>query len=213
VTLAYAHSIDGSIAFRPGRPLAISGRQSRTLTHTLRALHDAILVGIGTILADNPRLTVRHARGQDPQPVIIDSRLRLPQEAHVLHDHRSPVIIAADGVEEAREASLTGLGARVLRVPAGCQGLLDLAVALQRLRETGITSVMVEGGAQIITSFLRERLVDQLVLTLAPMYVGGLRAVNPLQLDIPDLPHLGEVAWERFGDDLVLWAQPLRNDP
>jgi len=212
VTLAYAQSIDGSIAYRPGRPLSLSGPDSLTFTHTLRSLHDAILVGIGTILADNPHLTVRHLRGEDPQPVIIDSRLRLPREAHVLQDSRSPVIITADGVDDAREASLTTAGARVVRVPSGYQGLLDMPVALRRLGKIGISSVMVEGGAQIITSFLRDQLMDQLILTLAPVYVGGLRAVNPLQLDIPNLPRLRDVAWERFGDDLVLRAEPLRDD-
>ena len=211
VTLAYAQSIDGSIAFRPGRPLTLSGSDSLILTHTLRSIHDAILVGIGTILADNPHLTVRYVTGDDPRPVIIDSRLRLPREAHVLQDSRSPVIVTANGVDHAREAWLTNAGARVLRVSSGYQGLLDLPTALRRLGKMGISSVMVEGGAQIITSFLRDQLMDQLVLTLAPVFVGGLRAVNPLQLDIPNLPRLGDVTWQRFGDDLVLRAEPLRN--
>jgi len=74
VTLSYAQSLDGCIAARPGQPLAVSGPLSLTLTHQLRAAHDAILVGIGTVLADNPRLTVRLVEGQHPQPVVVDSR-------------------------------------------------------------------------------------------------------------------------------------------
>ena len=92
VTLTYAQSLDGSIAATPGRPLSISGPVSMTLTHALRAAHDAILVGIGTILADNPQLTVRYLKGKDPQPVIVDSRLRCPLDARVLrHDPPVPV--------------------------------------------------------------------------------------------------------------------------
>src|SRR5262249_3832268 len=81
VTLSYAQSVDGSIAARPGQPLALSGAQSMTLTHQLRVAHDAILVGIGTVLADNPRLTVRLVEGKNPQPIVADSHLRFPLSA------------------------------------------------------------------------------------------------------------------------------------
>ena len=82
VTLSYAQSLDGCIAAKRGQPLALSGPQSLTLTHQLRSAHDAIMVGIGTLLADNPRLTVRLVEGRDPQPVVLDSRLRFPSEAN-----------------------------------------------------------------------------------------------------------------------------------
>jgi riboflavin-specific deaminase-like protein len=78
VTLSYAQSLDGSIADRPGRPLALSGEASMALTHSLRASHEAILVGIGTVLADNPSLNVRLVAGKNPQPIVVDSRLRFP---------------------------------------------------------------------------------------------------------------------------------------
>ena len=90
VTLSYAQSLDGSIADRPGRPLALSGPQAMALTHGLRAAHEAILVGIGTVLADNPRLNVRLVTGPDPQPVVVDSRLRFPPYANLLSNGRSP---------------------------------------------------------------------------------------------------------------------------
>ena len=83
VTLSYAQSLDGSIADRPGRPLALSGPQAMALTHGLRAAHEAILVGIGTVLADNPRLNVRLVDGPDPQPMVVDSRLRFPPYANL----------------------------------------------------------------------------------------------------------------------------------
>ena len=91
VTLSYAQSLDGSIAARRGFPLQISGTESAQLTHQLRAVHDAILVGIGTVLADDPHLTVRHAQGKDPQPVVLDSQLRFPLGAKLLRE-RSPWI-------------------------------------------------------------------------------------------------------------------------
>ena len=90
VTLSYAQSLDGCIVAQPGQPLALSGAQSLILTHKLRAAHDAILVGIGTVLADNPRLDVRLAPGPDPQPVVVDSRLRFPLNANLLQQPPYP---------------------------------------------------------------------------------------------------------------------------
>ena len=87
VTLTYAQSLDGSIAADPGQPLSLSGPQSLLLTHYLRAAHDAILVGIGTVLADNPLLNVRLVEGKNPQPVIVDSQLRFPLDANLLRRH------------------------------------------------------------------------------------------------------------------------------
>lgn len=183
------------------------------LTHKLRSVHDAILVGIGTIIADNPRLTVRHAVGGNPQPIVLDSRLRLPLEAHVLKNHRRPPwIITAEGVDPAREEPLRKAGARILRIATQSHGFLDLSVLLQRLGEMDIISLMVEGGARIITSFLKDQLVNQLVLTMAPVFVGGLRAVNPLQLDLSSRPRLKDVNYELLGEDLVLRAEPAYDD-
>ena len=99
VTLSYAQSLDGCIAARAGERLALSGPESMQLTHQFRAAHNAILVGIGTVLADNPRLTVRLVQGQDPQPVVLDSHLRIPLEASLLHNSRRPWIAC---LEDAR---------------------------------------------------------------------------------------------------------------
>ena len=174
VTLSYAQSLDGSIADRPGRPLSLSGSQSLAMTHTLRAAHDAILVGIGTVLADNPRLNVRLVPGRDPQPVIVDSRLRFPAYSNLLRNCRTPWIAASNGADPQRQRDLEEMGAKVLVLPSQ-NGWVDLTSLLERLGELGMNSLMVEGGAQIITSFLSFRLVDQVVLTIAPMLVGGLR--------------------------------------
>lgn len=214
VTLSYAQSIDGSIASRPGRPLTLSCKEAMVLTHRLRSIHDGILVGIGTILADNPLLTVRHVNGNSPQPIVVDGRLRLPLEAHALQHHRKiPWIATAEEPDTERERALTNSGVKVLHVPFDEDGLIDLKVLLAQLRELKIGSLMVEGGAQIITSFLKHRLVDQLVLTMAPVYVGGMQAVWPLQLNLTNPPRLENMAWEMCGSDLVLRADVTWHAP
>jgi len=209
VTLSYAQSLDGSIAARPGRPLALSGSKSMALTHGLRAAHDAILVGIGTLLADNPRLNVRLVEGKDHQPIVVDSRLRFPPYANLLRNCRSPWIATSADADPERQAALEQIGARVLRLPAASNGWVDLAALLKHLGELNINSLMVEGGAQIITSFLAARLVDQVVLTIAPMLVGGLRVMDYLgQHQMNCFPRLRQVSYQRLGEDLVLRGEP-----
>ena len=208
VTLSYAQSLDGSIADRPGRPLALSGSQAMAMTHGLRAAHEAILVGIGTVLADNPRLNVRLVSGQDPQPVVVDSRLRFPPYANLLKNRRSPWIATSEGADPERQQALEAAGARVLRLQ-GSNGWVNLAGLLGQLGSLGINSLMVEGGAQIITSFLVSRLVDQVVLTIAPLLVGGLRVVDHLgHSSLRRFPRLKNLSFQQLGDDLVLRGEP-----
>lgn len=205
VTLSYAQSLDGSIADRPGRPLSLSGSQSLTLTHGLRASHDAILVGIGTVLADNPRLNVRLVTGESPQPVIVDTRLRFPSYANLLRTGRAPWIVANEGADPERREALEAMGARVFCLPAA-NGLVNLETLLEQLGNLEIDSLMVEGGAQIITSFLASRLVDQIILTIAPLLVGGLRVVDSLGRG--RFPRLRNLTYQRLGEDLVLMGEP-----
>lgn len=210
VTLSYAQSMDGSIAARPGQPLALSGARSMTLTHQLRVAHDAILVGIGTVLADNPHLTVRLVEGKNPQPIVADSRLRFPLSANLLCQHPlSPWIAAGEQADAGRQAVLEAAGARVLRVPMNPRGQVNLTALLERLGALGIRSVMVEGGARIITSFLAERLVDHMVLTVAPRLVGGIRAIRRFaHADAVHFPRLRNLRYQWLEDDLVLWCDP-----
>ena len=179
VTLSYAQSLDGCITTRRGQPLALSGPQSLRLTHRLRAMHAAILVGIGTVLADNPSLTVRLVEGKNPQPVVLDSRLRFPPDARLLRERASPPWIATlDSAAPERQAVLQAAGARLLLLPPAADGRVSLPTLLECLAGLGVNSLMVEGGAAVITSFLTQRLVDQVVLTIAPCFIGGLHAVG-----------------------------------
>jgi GTP cyclohydrolase II len=208
VTLAYAQSLDGSLAAGHGEPLAISGPASQMLTHRLRASHSAILVGIGTVLADDPQLNVRLVSGKNPQPVILDSHLRTPAGARVF-ELQAPWIAATLPVDPGRAAALEGCGARLLGIPAGEDGRVGLSPLLQHLAELGIQQLMVEGGAAVITSFLQEGLVDLLVLTIAPILVGGLPAVNDLLRNgAGSFPHLTDCEFARLGEDVVVWGRP-----
>ncbi|VAW35638.1 3,4-dihydroxy-2-butanone 4-phosphate synthase / GTP cyclohydrolase II [hydrothermal vent metagenome] len=203
VTLSYAQSLDGSITKQRGQPLALSGQESMTLTHQLRASHDAILVGIGTVLADDPRLTVRLVSGTDPQPIIVDSQLRLPLNARLLNDHpRKPMIATTEASDPQKEAALIAAGATVLRLPATASRQVSLPALLQNLGKLGIKSLMVEGGAAIITSFLAARLVERLVITVAPLLVGGLNAVG--NLNGHGIPQLKNTHSQWLGKDMVL---------
>ena len=206
ITMTYAQSLDGCIAWSKGETLQLSNPQSRKLTHQVRALHDAILVGINTVLRDDPRLNVRLVPGENPQPVVVDSQLRFPLNACLLRDPCvRPIIVAGHDADADRERQLLAAGAQVIRIQEGENGLLDLAQLFQRLKQRGLRSVMVEGGATIITSMLRSRLADQFLLTVAPRFVGGLRAVKSQNGAAFDrLPRLCNVHYQWLADDLIL---------
>jgi len=208
VTLSWAQSLDGSIALEAGRGCALSGAESLALTHAVRASHDAILVGIGTLLADDPRLSVRHWAGRSPGPVVLDSRLRTPPTARVLAagPGRTVRIVCTAAADEARVAPLAQRGADVLRLPAQDNGWVDLPALLDALGGAGVRRLMVEGGARVLTSFLRARLGDYAVVTVAPRLLGGLPVVGELDRDRP--PRFASVATHRLGEDVVL-AGPL----
>lgn len=198
VTLSYAQSLDGSIAARRGEPYALSGQQSLELTHRLRAAHDAILVGIGTVLSDDPQLNVRFAKGNDPQIVILDSTLRLPATAKILANGRRPIVFCVAEADTKASGALRAGGVRVEQQAAS--GRVNLVAALKRLGELGIKNVMVEGGGEIIASFLETGLVDRIVITIAPFYLNGYRipVAAPWRVNVAGSAN--------YGNDLVLWG-------
>ena len=214
VTLSYAQSLDGSIAINRENSLNLSGPESLKVTHQLRASNDAILVGIGTVLTDNPRLTVRFVEGKNPRPVVLDSHLRLPIDANLLKNTNSSPLVATTMDHDAhKRRSLEQAGITVLCVPGDNNGWVDLNYLLACLADLGIGSLMVEGGARVITSFLARRVVDRLVITITPKLVGGLRAVeNPL-VSVRDntggnnhSPKLINFAYEPSGEDIIFRA-------
>lgn len=205
VSLCYAQSLDGCLAARPGQPTRLSGPQSSRLTHQLRAAHDAILVGVGTVIADDPQLTVRLAPGQNPQPVILDSRLRTPLPARLVRQAARPVWIATTpAADPEHRMALESAGARLLALPSDEKGRVSLPALLQALAAQRVCSLMVEGGAQVITSFLAQGLADWVSITIAPVLLGGLPAVSP---ELPCPYRLVEARTRQFGQDVVVFGR------
>jgi len=202
VTLSYAQSIDGSIAVDPNRRLRLSGTDSLRLTHRLRAAHDGILVGINTVLSDDPMLDVRFAEGDNPQPVVVDSRLRMPVGTHLIGNGRRTWVATTDFAENEAQRKLESQGATVIRLPALANGWVDLGALGRELCARRIKRLLVEGGARVITSFLRARLVDYVVVTISPRFVGGYSAVRPLPEGC--FPRMARWSSYRLGEDLVV---------
>lgn len=209
ITLTYAQSLDGCVSAEAGRQTRISNRASQVFAHRLRAIHDAILVGINTVLIDNPRLNVRLADGNDPTPVIVDSRLRTPPNAHVLHHvSAQPIIITTESASQIRAARLKDAGVHVIRVESDKEGRVNLVEAFRCLSDRGVKTVMIEGGARVITNVLAGFFADQLVLTVAPMILGGVQAVESMdELPTNLRPRLKNVIVEPIAGDLVLHGE------
>jgi GTP cyclohydrolase II len=213
VTLSWAQSRDGAIAAAGGVRTPLSCPESLALTHALRAQHAAILVGIGTVLSDDPLLSVRLAPGPQPQTVVLDSRLRLPLGSRLLaRQDVKPWIFCAPqhaGLNpqdlQAKVRALEAAGARVFTV-ARRSGGLDLAEVLASLGREGIGSLMVEGGAHVLRAFLSSNLAHQAVVTVCPFPLEGLRVLED-SVDPERLPGLDGEAREAHGRDTVVWGR------
>jgi diaminohydroxyphosphoribosylaminopyrimidine deaminase/5-amino-6-(5-phosphoribosylamino)uracil reductase len=211
VTVKFAQTLDGRIATATGNSQWLSSPASRRLAHKLRTQHDAIMVGIGTVITDNPQLTVRLVRGRNPTRVILDSKLRVPLEAKVLTNQEvGPTIIATTSkAENDKLSSLRHMGIEVLIVPPDEHGNVTLPHLLEALGKRGISSVLVEGGSEIITSLLRLKLADKLVAIVAPKLMGkGIEAVGDLNItDVSQAVKLSFSRTYRSGEDLVIEAK------
>jgi 3,4-dihydroxy 2-butanone 4-phosphate synthase/GTP cyclohydrolase II len=207
VVLKYAQSIDGRIATLAGDARWISSEAERRISHGLRAACDAVLVGVGTAIVDDPRLTVRMVPGSSPLRVVLDSTLRLPSTAHVFDDEARTVVLTTSSSSEDRRAALRARAVGVHVVEDGPRGV-DLAGALQTLRALGVDSLLVEGGARVITSFFAEKLVDRLVVGIAPTIMGtGVEAVGDLGVaSVAESVRLTNRSVHQVGDDLLVAA-------
>ncbi|MDP8904377.1 MAG: GTP cyclohydrolase II [Chloroflexota bacterium] len=206
VTVHYAQTLDGRLATRTGDSQWISGQPSLVLAHRLRTLHDAVMVGAGTVLADDPRLTARLVEGPSPTRVVVDSTLRLPPSATLVNDRAAPTILATtERASAARRQEFTERGAEVMVLPSARDGRVDLATLLERLGQRGLATVLVEGGAGVITAMLRERRVRRLVVSIAPLVLGaGIEAVGELDImRLRDALTFRRASFSQVGPDVI----------
>jgi riboflavin-specific deaminase-like protein len=173
-------------------------------------MHDAVMVGIDTVLKDDPSLTVRLVKGRNPRRIIVDSTVRIPLKAKVLSDDKATTtILATYRADEKRVKDVETMRARVLQVKENAEGGVDLRAAFKALARQGITSILVEGGARLATSLLRARLVDELLWVIAPKIMGkGIEAVGDLGIrEISQAIPLSVEKTQRAGEDLIVLAR------
>ena len=211
VALKLALSLDGRIATRSGASKWVTGPEARAKVQELRARHDAVAVGIGTALADDPRLTVRDTSllpgGRHPVRVVFDSRLRVPLNSRLVQTSRDIAtwILAGNDAPEPAEQALVDAGCAVVRVPNSAEGRVDVGAALRVLASQGIVSLLVEGGAELAGSLLATRLADELHAFIAPILLGPRGRPGAVDWAGPDTPveapRIVDPRWELCGRD------------
>jgi diaminohydroxyphosphoribosylaminopyrimidine deaminase/5-amino-6-(5-phosphoribosylamino)uracil reductase len=213
VTLKSAITLDGKIATRTGASRWITGELARQESHRLRHAADAILVGVGTVLQDDPQLTTRlpDLQGANPLRVIVDSTLRVPRQAQVtdVASDRRTLIVTTARAPVARREALQVRGVEVVHLPAYDDGRVDLEALLRYLGERGVASVLVEGGATLSATLLRRRLIDKVLLFVAPKIIGGdgISVVGPCGVEtMEQVINLRDVVSQRLGNDVLLEA-------
>ena len=211
VTAKFAMSLDGKIATRIGDSKWISGEKARRRVHRLRAASDAVMVGIGTVLADEPRLTARDKTGgpldRQPLRVVVDTRGRMPVDAPMLGEPGRTLVAVGD-LGEPGAATLRGAGAEVVSLP-GDGPSVDLAALMDALAsEHGVTSMLVEGGATLLGSLFDLGLVDKVIAFVSPVIDGGQTAPPPVAgagfERMADTLRLERVRWDRYGRDMAI---------
>jgi diaminohydroxyphosphoribosylaminopyrimidine deaminase / 5-amino-6-(5-phosphoribosylamino)uracil reductase len=213
VTLKSAITLDGKIATRTGASQWITGELARQEGHRLRHAADAILVGIGTVLHDDPQLTTRlpDQQGRNPLRVIVDSTLRVPLQAQVTNvaSDRRTLIVTTARAPVAHSEALRTRGVEVVCLPAYDNGRVDLEALCRYLGERGVAGVLVEGGATLSATLLRRRLVDKVLLFVAPKIIGGdgISVVGPCGVEtMEQVISLRDMVSQRLGNDVLLEA-------
>ena len=212
VHLKIAQTLDGMIAFRDRSPARVTGNEARALVHRWRAEHDAVLIGAGTIGTDDPRLTVRFAKGRNPAVVVLDGNLSVKPTARIFtgHDSRRVLVFTTPTGRRGHPVKYRELGLRGvdLHVETAIVASIDLARILKQLYRLGIGSILVEGGQQVFTEFLKAGLVDRFSLFVALKFLGqdGLPAVSGSRIDRAQFSHASSasVKVEKVGKDILL---------
>ncbi len=208
VTAKFAASLDGRIATTGGESQWITSEAARAVAHRLRHTHDAVLVGINTVLQDDPALTTRFDGGRSPLRVVVDSTLRIPETARVLDITNGSVLVATTGAASPeRVAGLRAAGVHVEILDRGPGGV-DLGALMAVLGARDLISVLIEGGARVLGAAFDARIVDKVVAMLAPRIIGGVGAPGAVGgIGAPSLaaaPLLHDVTYATAGQDLVV---------
>jgi len=213
ISLKIAQTLDGRIATASGESKWITSSDSRKYVHKMRAQNDVVLVGLGTVLKDDPGLSVRLVKGVNPKRVVLDSELRLPLDAKLLSDnHIEKTIIATTSKASPEKVKqIRDRGATVLKIAGDNNGQVNLLKLMKKLGQEGIISVLVEGGAKVFSSFLKAKLVDKLFIFIAPKILGdGLNAIQNLELNrLSDSLKLHETHIRKIGEDYLLTGNLL----
>ena len=204
-----AMTLDGKIATVSGDSKWITNEKSRKFVHQLRDLYDGILIGIGTVLADNPTLTTRLDHlGKNPVRIIVDSKARIPLDSIVITDKSAHTILAVtERASQEKIAALLQVGIEVI-VTKEKADRVDLSDLLKILAEKNICSILVEGGSRINYSFFVEHLVDKVHCFIAPKIIGGTDAASPVggkgTFYMKDAYQLNDITTERFDEDILI---------
>lgn len=205
--LKLALSLDGRIATRTGASRWITCAESRVRVQALRATHDAVMVGINTVIADDPRLTVRDVPGRSPVRVVVDSKLRVPTNSQVVTTAREvpTCVVTTLDASQAVSDALEAAGVSIIRVAATAEGRCDMRAALHELAVREVVSVLCEGGAELAGSLLATRLPDELHAFVAPILLGPRGRAGAVDWAGPenpsDAPRVEPVHWELCGCD------------
>ena len=211
VTMKYAMTLDGKIACHTGLSQWVTGEEARTHVHRQRHLHRGIMVGVGTVLADDPQLTCRLENGRDPVRIVCDSTLRTPLTCKLVATAReTETIIATCSQDAARKAAYEAAGCTVLTTPAR-NGRVDLPSLMAQLGQREIDSVLLEGGGTLNWAALESGVVDRVMAYIAPKLFGGAEAKTPVEgtgFDRPDRAvMLHNTRLTQLGEDLLLESE------
>lgn len=213
VSLKLAVSLDGRIATKTGASKWVTCSESRARVHALRTVRDAVMVGINTALADDPRLTVRDVQGRNPVRVVIDSKLRIPLESQLVTTAEEVPTCVVTTTEASEESGhlLEDRGVAIVRVPPTAEGRVDMAAALKELAVREVVSVLCEGGAELSGSLLALRLADELHCFVAPVLLGPRGKPGAVDWAGPehpsDAPRIESPRWELCGSDAYVYGQ------
>jgi diaminohydroxyphosphoribosylaminopyrimidine deaminase/5-amino-6-(5-phosphoribosylamino)uracil reductase len=215
VTAKFAMSLDGKIATHTGDSRWITGPQARLRVQEMRRTSDAIMVGVNTVLADDPQLTARDAEGnplaRQPLRVVLDHNARTPHDARLLREPGRTLIVVGDP-PESRTAPLLAAGAEVLRLPAAGPGMVDLRALLEVLGARGVVDLLAEGGGTVLGSLFDQGLVDRVVAFIAPRIIGGIAAPSPVggqgNAAMSQVLALSDVKVEQVGEDTLVVGYP-----